>query len=230
MTHRIEQLALDGGEMDVHVWSPEAGAGPGVVVIQEIFGVGAHVHSVAERLSAAGYTVAAPDVFWRFAPGWVREADEAGTAESMEMVAQLDVAQAIADCGSTLGWLAEQTGGACGVLGFCLGGTLAYGVAAEFEPSACVSYYGSGVPSMLDRLDAITCPTLFHFGSLDPYIPGSGVEAIAEAIAGKDRFTLNVEIAGHAFDNQSPMFHDEAAARAAWSKTMAFLGEHLAAG
>lgn len=77
-------------------------------------------------------------------------------------------------------------------------------------------------------IDAVTCPTLFHFGNADPYIPNEGVEAINEAIAHRAGFTLNVENAGHAFDNhEAAMFHDEAAARAAWSKTLAFLGTHL---
>jgi carboxymethylenebutenolidase len=91
-----------------------------------------------------------------------------------------------------------------------------------------VSYYGSGVPSMIDRLDDVGCPTLFHFGANDPYIPGEGVEALAEALTERSGLVLNVEIAGHAFDNHdAPMFWAEAAAKAAWAKTMAFLAEHL---
>jgi carboxymethylenebutenolidase len=100
------------------------------------------------------------------------------------------------------------------VLGFCLGGTLAWGVAGQGDPELCVSYYGSGVPDMLGLIDQVTCPTLFHFGSDDAYIPSEGVEALNAAIEGRPGFTLNVEQAGHAFDNhESEMFHDEAAAR-----------------
>ena len=78
----------------------------------------------------------------------------------------------------------------------------------------CVSYYGSGVPGMLDRARRRRrCPTLFHFGADDAYIPTEGVEALAEAIAGRPGFVLNVEAAGHAFDNhEAEMFYDEAAA------------------
>lgn len=220
--------------MNVHVWAPDepGPSAPGLVLIHEIFGIGDHIRGVAGRLTDAGYVVAAPDVFWRFAPGWEREADEAGTAESMEAVANLDVAKAVDDCGATIAWLAgvPEVGGRCGVIGFCLGGTLAYAIAARFDPAVCVSYYGAGVPSMLDQLDDVTRPTLFHFGSRDPNIPGEGIDAVGEAVAGKRHLTLNVEIAGHAFDNEAPMFHDEAAARSAWSKTMAFLADHLPAG
>lgn len=217
--------------MSLDVRLPDHGSGPGVLLLHEIFGIAAHIDTVAGRLADAGYVVGIPDLFWRFAPGWVAEPDEAGLAAAIEQAANLDRDQAIDDCGAALGRLAAlpEVGGRAGVLGFCLGGTLAFGVAARFDPAVCVSYYGSGVPEMLDRLDEVTCPTLFHFGSLDPYIAGEGVERLGEAIAGRAHMTLNIEIAGHAFDNEAPMFHNAAAARAAWSKTMALLAEHLSA-
>jgi carboxymethylenebutenolidase len=215
--------------MNLEVWVPQSGAGPGLLLIHEIFGIGDYIRSVAERLAAAGYVVGAPEIFWRIAPGWERPADEAGTAESLPLAGQLDFAQAIADCISALETLAglPEVEGNAGVIGFCLGGSLAFGVAAAADPAVCVSYYGSQVSAMLDRLDAIARPTLFHFGSRDPYIAGEGIDALAAAIAERPQFSLNVEIAGHAFDNDAPMFHDEAAARSAWSKTMAFLAAHL---
>ncbi len=222
-------VPLDAGEMQMHVWTPDAGGGPAVLLIQEIFGVGPYIRAVAERLAAAGYVVGAPDVFWRFAPGWVAGHDEAGLQESLEAVSRLDFPAAIADCVAATGVLAGLDGvtGRPAVMGFCLGGTLAWGVAAADDPSACISYYGSGVPSMLGMIEQVSCPTLFHFGNADAYIPNDGVDAVGTAIAGRAGFVLNVENAGHAFDNhESEMFYNEAAARAAWSKTMAFLAEH----
>jgi len=226
---RIDQIALPDGTMDVHVWIPDAGAGASIVLAHEIFGVADYIRSVAERLAAAGYVVAVPELFWRFAPGWVGSADEAGTGAALEQLAALDRDQAIGDVGTALDFVGRLPGvdGSPAVLGFCLGGTLAFGVAARFEPAACVSYYGSGVPDMLDLIDDVHCPTLFHFGSRDAYIPGEGIDAVAAAIADRPHLQLNVEIAGHAFDNVAPLFHDESAARSAWSKTMAFLAEHV---
>lgn len=234
-TVSVNRPLTDGGtgEMDLFVWLPPSGSGPGIVLVQEIFGVGPYIRSVAERLASAGYVVGAPDVFWRFAPGWAAGHDEEGLTASMQQVAHLDPAAAVGDCLAALDVLGglDEVQGAPGVLGFCLGGTLAFGVAAHGDPSVCVSYYGSGVPGMLDVLDQVTCPTLFHFGNADAYIPNEGVDAIAEAIAGRPGFVLNVEHAGHAFDNhESEMFHDAPAAAAAWAKTMAFLGEHLPTG
>lgn len=101
-------------------------------------------------------------------------------------------------------------------MGFCLGGTLAWGVASAADPAVCISYYGSGVPGMLGMIDQVQCPTLFHFGNQDAYIPNEGVDAIGAAIAGRDGFVLNVENAGHAFDNhESEIFYNEAASKAA---------------
>lgn len=236
---RIVPVACDaggtagGGEMDMTVWTPPGGSGPAILVIQEIFGVGPYIRAVAERLAAAGYVVGAPDVFWRFAPGWAAGHDEAGLQASFEQAGKLDREQAVADCTAALGALGEldDVEGTPGVLGFCLGGTLAFGVAAQGDPSVCISYYGSGVPDMLGLLDQVSCPTLFHFGRDDSFIPTEGVEALAAAIEGRPGFTLNVEAAGHAFDNhESEMFHQPEAARAAWSKTMAFLAQHLPTG
>ncbi len=232
-TTSIVNVSCDIGEMPLHVWSPDSGGGPGILLIQEIFGVGPYIRAVAERLAAAGYVVGAPEIFWRFAPGWESSHDESGLAASIEMVGKLDAAKAVEDCVAALDVLGrlDTVEANPAVLGFCLGGTLAWGVAGHGEPSACVSYYGSGVPDMLDLLDGVTCPTLFHFGSNDAYIPSDGVERLVTAIAGRAGFVVNVEQAGHAFDNhESAMFHDEAAASAAWSKTMAFLGEHLPVG
>jgi carboxymethylenebutenolidase len=216
----------DAGEMSLFVWEPTGAPVGSVLLIQEIFGVGPYIRAVAERLAAAGYVVGAPDVFWRFAPNWASDHSVDGLKASMAQVGNLDAPQAIADCIAALAHLGAIDGvdTAPAVLGYCLGGTLAWGVAAMSEPSCCVSYYGSGVPSMIDMIDQVHCPTLFHFGDSDAYIPNDGVEAVAAAIAGRDGCVVNVEHAGHAFDNhESEMFWNEAAAKAAWAKTMSFL-------
>ncbi len=232
-TLRTDQVGRGSdGAMDLHIWTPDTAPHAAILVIQEIFGVGAYIRAVAARLADAGYLVGAPDVFWRFAPNWESDHDEAGLGASFEKVQQLDFAQAIADCSAALAHLHAQPGipAAPAVLGFCLGGTLAWGVAANAEPSCCVSYYGSGVPSMLGMIDQVSCPTLFHFGNDDPYIPGGGIDSVSAAIAGQPGFVLNVENAGHAFDNhESEMFYNESAANAAWTKTMAFLATHVPA-
>lgn len=229
---RTDAVTVEDGSFDLHVWTPDSGTGPGLLLIQEIFGVGPYIRAVAERLASAGYVVGAPDIFWRLHRNWEAAHDEAGLAASLENVQQLDVPLAITDCAASLEQLATTDGvqGRPGVIGFCLGGTLAWAVAAAGKPSCCVSYYGTGVASMLDMISQVSCPVLFHFGASDDYIPGEAVEAINAAIAGREGFSLNVEQAGHAFDNhEAQVFYHEASANAAWAKTMAFLDAHLPA-
>jgi carboxymethylenebutenolidase len=226
---RTETVTVADGSFVLRVWSPGEPA-PGVLVLQEIFGVGEYIEDVCHRLAEAGYVAAAPDVFWRFAPGWRAAHDEAGMNASFQQVQQLDFPLAIADSAAALLALGDlsDVAGRPAVLGFCLGGTLAWGVAAAADPSCCVSYYGSGVPSMLDLADSVRCPVLFHFGANDEFIPSEGVEAVNQLVGSHRNLTLNVELAGHAFDNHAaPMFHEPAAASAAWSKTLAFLETNL---
>jgi carboxymethylenebutenolidase len=137
----------------------------------------------------------------------------------------------VADCLATLAHLRglPEVTGPAGVLGFCLGGTLAVGCALAGNPDAVVSYYGSGVPDMVGQLGTITAPTLLHFGGADPYIPTEQLEAVMAAVPQHPAIELNVEKgAGHAFDNhEAPMFHDAAAAARAWELTRSFLARHL---
>ncbi|HXV94880.1 MAG TPA: dienelactone hydrolase family protein [Pseudonocardia sp.] len=223
--------AHDGGEFDAFCARP-GGRAPGVVLFQEIFGINDNMRGLAVRLAEAGYLAMVPDVFWRLQPRFERK-DESGIAEGMAMVQRLDFALAERDMTSTLAHLrgTAQCTGKVGAVGFCLGGTLAFVFAAGARvdgrgPDAVVSYYGSGVPSMLDRAASIECPTLFHFGTRDPYIPAEQVDAVEAAVG--DRFTVLRYDAGHAFSNwDAPSLYDEAAATLAWDRTLAFLAEHL---
>jgi carboxymethylenebutenolidase len=222
----------DAGHMDIHLWTPAGNPVAAVLLIQEIFGVGPYIRAVAERLADAGYIVGAPDVFWRLERNWEAGHDEEGLSQSMAKVQQLDVPAAIADCGTALAHLAALDGVTAkpGVLGFCLGGTLAWGVAAAADPSVCVSYYGSGVPDMIGMIDDVHCPTLFHFGNADAFMADDAVSRVNAAIEGREGFVINVENAGHAFDNhEAAMFYNEPAAHSAWAKTMAFLSANLPA-
>ena len=230
---RAEQVpAPDGsGSFAAHVAVPDAGSGPGVVVIHEIFGVNDYITSTCRRLADLGYVALAPDLFWRIAPGLALAHDEEGLAKAMENVSRFDAEAAVGDVAAALDHLRSrpEVRGGVGVLGFCLGGTLAYLAAAAASPDAAVSYYGSGVPAALDQADDIRCPMLVHFGGDDPYIPREQIEAAREALADRPGVTFVVhEGAGHAFDNhEAEMFHHPEAADAAWQQTADFLRKAL---
>ncbi len=234
MASRTEQIrAHDGGEFPGHLALPKSGSGPGMVVIQEIFGVNDYIKGACERLANLGYVALAPDLYWRLSPGIaIDEKDPGGLQRAFGLVGRLDFAKAADDATAALEHLRglpEVTDGKAGILGFCLGGGVSYMVAALSDPVTCVSYYGSAVPNALGLAAQVRCPILFHFGGDDDYIPADKQQAVREAFAHHPETEFHVhEGAGHAFDNHNATaMHRERAAREAWAQTADFLKRTL---
>jgi carboxymethylenebutenolidase len=228
---RTDHVTVADGTFDLYVWVPDAGDGPGLLLIPEIFGVGKYIKAVGERLADLGYVVAAPEVFWRIERNFATEHDEEGLGAAMAMIGRFDFPNGVADLTAAyarLGELPEVTGGR-GVIGFCFGGRMAYALASRVDPAVVVSYYGSGIAPALGEAAGIHCPIQFHFGESDPYIPNEEVAAIQKTMAGKANAEVHVQAgAGHAFDNhEAAMFHHPEAAEAAWALTTGFLEKHL---
>jgi carboxymethylenebutenolidase len=233
MATRTDSIAVDDGRFDLTVWLPERGQGPGLLLIQEIFGVGPYIHAVAADLARLGYVVGAPDLFWRLQRGWEAEHTEDGIKRSMDMLSRFDTEAGVADLTAALDHLADlsEVTGPVGALGFCLGGSMAYALAARAKPAALVSFYGSQVPDGLDLMDVIDCPAQFHFGGSDPYISRDRVATVERAVADRPQMEIHVqEEAGHAFHNRvAPMFYQAEPAARAWRLTEDFLARHLPA-
>jgi carboxymethylenebutenolidase len=234
MTSRTEQIrAHDGGEFTGHLALPDSGYGPGIVVIQEIFGVNDYIKGACERLANLDYVALAPDLYWRLGPGIaIDEKGPGGLDRAYGLVGRLDFAKAGDDAITALehlGGLPEVTGGKAGILGFCLGGGVAYMVAALSDPATCVSYYGSAVPDALALARNVRCPILFQFGGADDRIPIEKQQAVKQAFANHPGTEFHVhEGAGHAFDNHNAAtMHHERAAREAWAQTADFLKRTL---
>jgi len=187
-TERVE--APDGGRFDAHAFVPEEarqqGAVPGILLLQEIYGVGDFLRAKSTLLAGLGYAVLCPDVFWRVERNVSLAHDDAGLEEGygyMSRFAEIprevttgDLVAALAHLRSMPEVGGSERGGAgparpVAVMGYCLGGRLAYEVAVAGDPDACVSYYGSGIAAELDLAERISCPTLFQFGGSDPFIP-----------------------------------------------------------
>jgi carboxymethylenebutenolidase len=234
VTTRNERVvAPTGGWFDARAFVPDGG-GPGILLLQEIYGVGEFLEEKANLLAGLGYVVLVPDVFWRVERNVSLAHDEEALqvafgymgrfSEVPKEVTTADLVAALAH----LRMLPEVTGRVATV-GYCLGGRLAYEVAAASEPDACVSYYGSGIAGELDLADRIACPVLFHFGGSDPYISREEIDAVSVAFASRRGTEVVVqEQAGHAFENSfAPMFSDPAAAAASWPVTLDFLDRTL---
>jgi len=229
---RTETVAMPGGgTMDTYMAVPESGRGPGMLVLMEIFGVGDYIHEVTERLAGIGYVAIAPDLYRRIRPKAEFGKGDHALREAFATSQQLDHEGAIADAIVALDVLraAPEVEASAGVIGFCLGGSLAFGVACAAEPAALVAYYGSMIPESLDDAGEISCPALFHFGGQDPYIPREQAERVSAVAANREGWECHIQTdGGHAFDNwDNPMFHQREPAARAWELTRAFLARAL---
>ena len=237
VTTRYETIASgDGGEFAAYCAIPESGSGPGVLLFQEIFGINDNMRGLAEKLADAGYVTLVPDMFWRIEPRFERK-DESGIGDAFAMVQKFDFEQGVADIQAThahLLGMAECTG-KVGAIGFCLGGGLAFAAATRSRvdgrgPDAAVPYYGSPVNDQLDHVDALECPTMFHYGNNDSFIPEDKIAEVERAVSGKANVVFHRYDAGHAFSNwDAPSMYQADAAELAWSRTLEFFSQHLGA-
>lgn len=229
-------VPTDAGEMPAHLWLPASGSGPGIVLLQEIFGVSGYVERRAEQLAGLGYVVLAPEIYWRLGATEPIEGPDA-LERGIGLVQQLDWPAAVTDGAAAVQALRarpEVTGGV-GIVGFCFGGGLGYNVAAHLEgeaggqepADALVSYYGSALPGLVDVVEVQT-PSLHHFGLADSFIDTETVRRVEAAVTAKAATTFHTYAgADHAFDNPDMPWHHPEASSVAWDRTVAFLAEHL---
>jgi len=217
-----------GGGGRAYLAAPEQGAGPGLVVIQEYWGLVPHIRDVSDRLAGEGFCAVAPDLFRGAA------ASEAGEAGQLMMA--LDLPQAARDLGAAADHLRDSRsvrGGGIGVVGFGMGGGLAMMLATQRPDAvdACVAFYGlipwvAAAPDW-SRLDA---PVQGHFGDHDDLFPPEQVDELEARLdaAGQATDFHRYAGAGHAFFNDArPEAYDEAAAALAWTRTLEFLRAKL---
>lgn len=222
----------DAGEMPAHRWLPSGGTGPGLLLLQEIFGVSDFIKKRAADLAELGYVVLAPELYWRLGDAAVDESAPDVLQQGMALRGRFDWNAGVRDAQAALAALRadDAVRGGTGVIGFCFGGGLAFNLAAIESPDVLVSYYGSDIPRLLDLAPSVTAPTLHHFGLADDYITPDVVARIRAAVERPGvRFETHAG-ANHAFDNPNPMFHHAAASAEAWTQTVDFLRRELPTG
>jgi carboxymethylenebutenolidase len=227
----ISIRASDGaGAFDAFLALPASGSGPGLVLCQEIFGVNAVMRDVAARYAEEGYVVLVPDLFWRLEPHVDLEYSEADFKRAFGFFERFDVDLGVSDIGATIAALRAHpacTGGV-GVLGYCLGGKLAYLAAARTDADAAVGYYGVGIEGALEESKFITCSLALHIAANDKFCPPEAQEAIVAALAGKPNVKTYVYPgADHAFAREGGDHYDASAAQMAATRTLAVFRKTL---
>lgn len=217
-------------QFDAYVSLPPAGRGPGLVILQEIFGVNEHIRAVADQYAADGYCVIAPDIFWREGRKIELAYDPQGFERGLSLLGRLHIDQTAIDLQATVTALKQQSActGKVGSLGFCMGGLLSFIAAAEANVDTAVCYYGGGIHQHLDRAKKIRCPVLFHFADQDAYIPQQAVQAVRKSLGGRKNVRVIVHAGvDHGFNCwRRPAWNQVTAARAR-GQSLVHLSESL---
>ena len=226
MGKEIRLTAADGHAFAAYEKTPSSGiVRGGLVVVQEIFGVNAHIRRVADGYAEAGYRVIAPAIFDRAERGVELGYDKDQFARGIALMSGIGLDRMVLDIAAAVAAL--QSSGKVGVVGYCLGGSLAWLSAAKVDGLACaVGYYGGAIAKHLDARPRV--PVMLHFGEEDPSIPPEDVEKIRAAADPALVQIFTYPEAGHAFNRDgTERFHGEAA-RVARDRTIAFLNEQTA--
>ncbi len=218
------------GSFDAYLALPPAGHGPGLLLLQEIFGVNHHIRAVAEQYALDGFVVLAPDVFWqqqrRLELGY--SADDVKHGRALAAAAdKAALPRDLADSVAALRARPEVQGRRVGAVGYCMGGRLTFVAAATAGVDAAVAYYGGGIHDMLDLAPKIACPMQFHYGALDPNIPATAVDKVRAAMQGKAAEVFVHEHADHGFNCWARGSYHAPSAALAHGRTLQFFAERL---
>lgn len=229
MSDWIKLKANDGHELSAYVARPAGEAIGALVLVQEIYGINAHIRSVADGYAKDGFLVVAPAIFDRFERGLELKYSGEDQKRAMELYPRLKPDTTLLDVAAAYGF-AKETGKGIGVIGYCYGGLTSWLVATrgenlKMQPSCCVGYYAGGIGSVAK--EEPSCPVMLQFGASDDHIGKDQIEAVREAHPEVEIFVY--EGAGHAFNRDVDAAHyNAAAAKLARERSLAFLKTHIA--
>ncbi|HWW65509.1 MAG TPA: dienelactone hydrolase family protein [Sphingomonadaceae bacterium] len=226
----VETLEHDAS-FKVYRAAPEGRPRGAIIVIQEIFGVNAGIRAKCDTLAAKGWLAFAPDLFWRVKPSIELDPDVPEQfKQALGYMSQFKPDDGVRDIEAVIRAARAElgAGGKVGVVGFCLGGRMAYLTAARTDIDASVAYYGGGIDSLLGEAHAIARPLLLHFAEQDHFIDAAAREKISNALKDNKRVAIHT-YAGvdHGFATEIGNRRSEPAASEADARTEAFFSEHL---
>jgi carboxymethylenebutenolidase len=222
MSETVRLTASDGHELSAYVSRPAGAPVAGLVIVQEAFGVNRHIRSVADGYAGDGFLAVAPALFDRIERGVELGYAAADLQKGIALARQSDLANAVTDVAAALEYLRKHMTKKCGVIGYCLGGTVAWLAATRLDPGAAVGYYGGHISRFAQENPR--CPVMLHFGTLDAHIPKEDVDRV---------HTLHPDVqifwyeADHGFNCNDRPSYNTSAAKQARQRSLEFLQEHL---
>lgn len=223
MNENVRLTASDGHELDAYLSRPVRAPVAGLVVIQEIFGVNHHIRSVADSYADDGFLALAPALFDRVERGVELGYEGADRERGIAIGRKMNLDDAAKDVAAALGYLQKSIGKKCGVIGYCLGGSVAWLAATRLNPSAAVGYYGGHIIRFVQEIPR--CPVMLHFGTLDKHIPKEEIDKVQLAHPEVQIFGYNAD---HGFSCEARASYNAAAAKLARERSLEFLKKHLA--
>jgi len=231
MTTNTEITTLDGkGTIPAYVVKPTGTPRGAVIVIQEIFGVNPGIQRKAEDWAGEGYLAVAPDVFWRQQPGLEFNPDVPEEfQQAVGYMMKHDFDAGILDIEAVIHWIRREAGVAkVGLVGFCMGGKVAYQAATRTDIDASVGYYGVGIDQMLGESHAIAKKLMLHVPTADGFVPAAAQQAMHDGLDSNPHVTIH-DYAGldHGFADTFGARRNEAGAELADQRTKAFFAEFV---
>jgi len=225
-------VRANGGTFEAYVATAKTAPAPGLLLIQEIFGVNQTMRQLADDFSLLGYTVVCPDIFWRIRPAiQLNRYTPDEWKQAFELFQKFDADQGVEDLKATLAHMRQMpeiAGKKVGTVGYCLGGKLAYLMATRSNADGNVSYYGVGIQDLVGEAKNIKKPYLMHIAGKDQFVPPEAQQKIIAALKGNSLVTIHVyPEQDHAFARVGGDHYDKEAAAQANDRTAAFLKKQL---
>ncbi|WP_428330999.1 dienelactone hydrolase family protein [Mucilaginibacter sp.] len=234
MEKYVNLKVADGTDMEAYTAIPKDAVGknaPGLILLQEAFGVNHHIRNVADSFAAQGYVVIAPELFHRTAPPYL-EGDYADFGAIAPHCNALTNEGSGADLKAAYHWLKHHelvNPGNIFSIGYCMGGRVSFLANAVLPLNAAVSYYGGGTAALADKAVDINGSHLFFWGGLDKHIGQDQIDTVIKAMddAGKDYINVKISYADHGFSCDERPSYNEKATKEAWALTLAFFKNNM---
>ncbi len=225
MGEHVKLRASDGHEPDAYVARPAGEPIAGLVVVQEAFGVNGHIRSVTDGWAKDGFLAVAPALFDRVERGVELTYAGENMQKGIGLIRQGNAGDRVKDVAAALDYARQETGKKAGVIGYCLGGTMAWLAATRLDPDAAVGYYGGQILQYAGEKPR--APVMLHFGLQDSHIPKDEIESKVQAA--HPEMPVFWYDAGHGFNCNDRASYNPEASKLARERSLEFLRKHLTA-